>query len=292
MGAALRGGNEVDVALLDGLAALGQPGQRPVHRLALARKAAREGRHRQDRLTGQGLQQVVAQPIRVAPLLLRPLPLVDERDFKAGTQHRLGTQQLAQAAHLELRRVEIPWFRPETHQGAGAVPAHRAHDVQVLDLGAMLEGHGVFLAVPPDGDLQPARKRVDHRHPHPVQATGVAVGLLGKLAACMQLGEDHLHPRDALFGVDVDRHATPVVDHRDRTIAVQGHLDPLGEAGQRLVHAVVDDLLRQMIRAGGVGIHARTLLHRLKPGEHLDGGGVVGVVAHAGRLNPRWTPPF
>ena len=41
-------------------------------------------------------------------------------------------------------------------------------------------------------------------------------------------------------------------------------------AGQRFVDAVVDNFLRQMVGADGVGVHARTLAHRLKAGENFD----------------------
>ncbi len=46
-------------------------------------------------------------------------------------------------------------------------------------------------------------------------------------------------------------------------VGEQLHLDGFGEARQCLVHAVVDDLLGQMVGAGCVGVHARTLAHRV-----------------------------
>ena len=46
-------------------------------------------------------------------------------------------------------------------------------------------------------------------------------------------------------------------------------------AGERLIDAVVDDLVREMIRARGVGVHARPAAHRIQAAQHLDVGGGI-----------------
>ena len=46
-------------------------------------------------------------------------------------------------------------------------------------------------------------------------------------------------------------------------------------AGERLIDAVVDDFVRQMIRARGVGVHARAPAHRVQAAQHLDVGGGI-----------------
>jgi hypothetical protein len=68
--------------------------------------------------------------------------------------------------------------------------------------------------------------------------------------------------------LDVDRDAATVVADLDRAVVVQRHLDALAVAGQRLVHGVVDDLVRQVGQALGVGgpdVHARRLRTASRP---------------------------
>ncbi|MNN63151.1 hypothetical protein D3C81_1785090 [compost metagenome] len=96
----------------------------------------------------------------------------------------------------------------------------------------------------------------------------------------MQLGEDQLDAADALLRVDVHRHAAAVVDHLQRVVGVEDHLHRLGVTGQRLVDAVVDDLLGQVIGAAGVGVHARALAHRIETGEDFDGFCGIGGIGH------------
>jgi hypothetical protein len=44
----------------------------------------------------------------------------------------------------------------------------------------------------------------------------------------------------------------------------QRDIDALAVAGERLVDAVVDDLVGEMIRPTGVGVHAGTATHRVE----------------------------
>jgi hypothetical protein len=64
-------------------------------------------------------------------------------------------------------------------------------------------------------------------------------------------------------------------------------LDPVGVAGQRLVHGVVDDFGEQVMQrllVGAADIHAGAAAHRLKPFQHLDVlGGIAGLVTTARR---------
>jgi hypothetical protein len=46
-------------------------------------------------------------------------------------------------------------------------------------------------------------------------------------------------------------------------------------ASQRLIDAVIDDLVRQVIRAGGIGVHAGTPAYRIQAAQHFDIGGGV-----------------
>ena len=78
----------------------------------------------------------------------------------------------------------------------------------------------------------------------------------------------------------VDRDAAAVVAHAGRAVGLEPDLDPVGVAGDRLVHRVVEQLGDEVVQRALVGAadeHARTPAHRLEAFEHLDvGGGVVG----------------
>ena len=90
--------------------------------------------------------------------------------------------------------------------------------------------------------------------------------LVGKLAARMQAREDDLDAGQLFARMLIHRHAAPVIRDRDRAVPVQTDLDLRGITGNGLVHAVIHDLLHQMIGPAGVGVHAGALTHRIKPG--------------------------
>ena len=102
------------------------------------------------------------------------------------------------------------------------------------------------------------------------------VAVLVELAARMQLGHDDLGRRNALALVDVDRNAAAVVAHAKPSCR---HgcvtLTAVGMAGQRLVDAVVDDLIHHVVQAravvGVADIHAGPLADSLQALENLDG---------------------
>ena len=131
---------------------------------------------------------------------------------------------------------------------------------------------------PLDVDVEPGGQRVDDRRADAVQPAGGDVRAAAELAAGVQLGEDHLDAGQAGLGLLVDRDAAAVVVHLDGAVGVQGDLDAVRGAGQRLVHAVVDDLPHAVHEPAGVGgadVHARSLPDRL---EALQDQEVVGVV--------------
>ena len=77
----------------------------------------------------------------------------------------------------------------------------------------------------------------------------------------------------------IDRNAAAVVGHGDEAVGVHLDFDPVGVAGQRLVHGVVDDLGEQVMQrllVGAADIHAGPPAHRLEPLQHLD---VLGGIA-------------
>ena len=78
----------------------------------------------------------------------------------------------------------------------------------------------------------------------------------------------------------VDRDAAAVVGDGQAVAGLERDLDAAGVAGDRLVHAVVDDLGGEVVeraRVGAADIHAGAAADRLEPLEHLDRGSVVAV---------------
>ena len=100
-----------------------------------------------------------------------------------------------------------------------------------------------------------------------MQATGGVVGGVAELAACVQLGEDHLDAGEPGAGLGVHGDAAGMVDHPDRPVGAEGDLDLVAEAGECLVDGVVDDLPEAVHEAAGVrgsDVHGRPLPDRLQ----------------------------
>ena len=167
----------------------------------------------------------------------------------------------------------------ESHLGAALALGRIADQLEILLGVAVAEAHEVFLAAAPDVQVEMLAERIDHGSAHTVQAARDLVGVLVEFSAGMELGEDHVGGGNALFLVDVDRHAAAVVAHRDRTVAMQDHVDAVAIARQRLVDRIVDDLVDHVVQAGAVvgvaDIHAGALAHRFEAAQHLDRIGVV-----------------
>ena len=94
---------------------------------------------------------------------------------------------------------------------------------------AVAELHEMLFAVAPDGELEPARQRVDHRDADAVQAAGDLVGILVEFSAGMQLGHDDLGGGDAFALVDVGRDAAAVVVHGHRAVGVERDHDSVAK---------------------------------------------------------------
>ena len=87
----------------------------------------------------------------------------------------------------------------------------------------------------------------------------------------------------------IDRNAAAVIGDGDEAVRLHLDFDPVGVAGQRLVHRIVDHFGEQMMQrllVGAADIHAGTAANRLEPLQHLDMfGGVAGFgAAFARRL--------
>ena len=247
----------------------------------------------------------------VAELLLHHLrgALVADDELEARDDVRRLPGAADQAVHLEAGVLgeDLP-VRPEADPGAGPALRHplalagqaglrgerRAGPVTVEDAGhTPLEGQALLRRRPVDVDVHPGGQRVDHGQADAVQAAGGDVGPAAELAAGVQLGRNDLDARQARLGLLVGRDAATVVVHLDRSVVVQRHLDGVRDAGQGLVHAVVDDLpeaVHQAARVGRADVHARSLADRVEPLEDEEVCGVVRVVCrccHKGRTYPR-----
>ena len=113
-----------------------------------------------------------------------------------------------------------------------------------------------------------------------MQAARKAVGAtlaLVKLAAGVQAGEHQLDHWRFFFRVHTKGNTSAVVVHGHRAVGVQYDLDFLAMAGQRLVGGVVQDLLDDVQRVVGAGVHAGSLLDRLQAFENPDGTFGIGL---------------
>ena len=106
-----------------------------------------------------------------------------------------------------------------------------------------------------------------------MQAAGVVVVLMVKLAAGVQFGKNDLKPRDVELWVRVSRHAPAIVPNAGRAILMQGYLHLISKIIGRLINGVVNDFPQQMMQAagpGGTNVHARTVPDRVQFLEHLN----------------------
>ena len=150
------------------------------------------------------------------------------------------------------------------------------------------EGLAIELAVARDLDLELIRQRVHHRDADAVQAAGGLVDLGIEFSAGVQRRHDHFERRlVAEFRMRVDRNAAAVVGDGEQAVLVELDLDPVGVAGDRLVHGIVHHLGEEVVHrllVGAADIHARPAAHRLQPLQHLDvGGGIARVGLKAWR---------
>ena len=67
----------------------------------------------------------------------------------------------------------------------------------------MAEAHGVFLAIPPDRQIEIFGERVDDRNADAVQTAGNLVGILVEFSAGMQLGHDDFRRGNTFVLMDI-----------------------------------------------------------------------------------------
>ena len=221
-------------------------------------------------------------------VLLRVGALVGEADPQALVEVGRFAQAGADRLPAEVERLED--LRVRSEEGARPVVALPRRIETAVRLGgsaALLDRSlrrasdellVVTLAVAQDLDPHLGAQGVHDARADAVEAAGDLVATPAELTAGVELGHDHLEC--ALPGpVPVDRDAAPVVDHLERSVRVDDHVDPGRLVGHRLVDAVVDDLPDEVMQAAAIGradVHARAQAHRLEALENLD---VLGGVA-------------
>ncbi len=84
-----------------------------------------------------------------------------------------------------------------------------------------------------------------------MQAAGDLVAVAAELAARVQLRENDRQCRKTLVRNQVDRNAGAGVANGDGVVRMDGDVDEIVAAGERLVDGVVDHLVDEMVEAAG-----------------------------------------
>ncbi len=137
----------------------------------------------------------------------------------------------------------------------------------------------MLLAIAMDGQVEPVRQSIDHRHAHAMKPARNLVRIGIELAARMQLRHDDFCRRPPLALMHAHRDAAPIIGNLRRAIRMQRHRHEIGMSRQRFINGIIDNLIDHMMQARAVigiaNIHARPLAHRLQPFENLDGISIV-----------------
>ena len=145
--------------------------------------------------------------------------LVGDADVHALVEVAQLPQALAQHLEGEVQlQVEDLGVGLEAHPGAAAGGgAHQRQGGVGLAPG---EGHGVLLAVPPDGEPEALGEGVHAGDADAVQPAGDLVGVVVELAAGVEHRHDHFGGGAVLLLVQVRGNAAAVVLHRAAAVVV------------------------------------------------------------------------
>ena len=297
VGAAIGGRNRVAIGLQESVG-IGGPGDRPFDRAVAAgfARAAGEDVGMHQRGAGKACGEVVLQPVgeMEGGLFRHVVEALEQRlvampaDLDAAIEISLGARHLEHALGLE-RGLRPENLRIGPKSDLGAAPVGRATGLFQLALRlAALERHLVELLLARDLDLHALGQRVGDRDADAVQAARGLIDLGVEFAAGMQHAHDHFERGLVLeFRMRVDRNAAAVIGDADEAVRLHLDFDPVGVAGERLVHGIVDHLGEQVMQrllVGAADIHAGAAAHRLEPLQHLDMfGGVAGLRAAPAR---------
>ena len=181
-------------------------------------------------------------------------------DFDAGEEIGLGAGELVEPLGAELRVGAEDLRVGGEGDGRAAAVGGGADGLERGGGDALGEGLAVERLVARDLDHRVGRQSVDDADPDAVEAARGRIGFAFELPARVKHGHDHFERRLAgIFGVRVDRHAAAVVADGQPVSRRELNLDAAGVAGDRLVHAIVDDLGREVVERAFVGaadVHA------------------------------------
>ena len=196
-------------------------------------------------------------------LLLRAL--VVDADAHAAVEEGQFAQPLRQDVEAEVELLEDERVRLEGHLRA-ALPRGADLFQRALRLAAVIALH-VDLAVALDLDLERFGQRVHDRHADTMQTAGDLVRMAVEFPASVEFRHDDFRGRYTFGGVNLDGNAATVVFNCDRAIDVDGDVDLVAAADQRLVDRIVDHLEDEVVQAalGGVAdVHTGTLSNRIQ----------------------------
>src|SRR5207245_10525277 len=98
-----------------------------------------------------------------------------------------------------------------------------------------------------DLDLQPLGKRLHDENADAVQSALDLVAPAAKLPAGVEHGHHYFDAGLPNFRHDIDGNPAAVVRDRDAVVLVDGDVDPMAVAGERLIDAVVHDFKSQVV---------------------------------------------
>jgi hypothetical protein len=217
----------------------------------------------------------------VLELVALAVAFVLNRDDDAAVQEGELAKSLRQGVETVVGRLED--LSVGLERDLRSPPLRSPGDFELSERCSALVALLIHLSVAPDLEIQSFGQRVDDRNADPVETTRNFVAVVVELAAGVQHGQHHFGGGFAAF-VPIDRNSPPVVDNGDRPVYVDGDVDLVTVAGQRLINGVVDNLIYEMVKArcaGRTDVHRRTLPHRLEALEDLD---LVGAVVIGGSI--------
>ena len=267
---ALRRRDQVDVAFGDGRLGIRRPAESPVGALVSALHVARVGLLRQAVGLAELLDEIGPEVAREVPLLGLAGFVDLERNAQSRAKHGLRLQDMLEPRHRNVRRIEVRRIRPEPDRRSGLPALGGADCLELRHHLAVAETDVPFAPVAAHVAFEVLRERIDDRDADAVQAAGLFVALVREFSAGVQARQDQLDAAHLLLRVDVHRHAAAVVLDGDRSVLVNGDRDGLAMARERLVDAVVDDLVHEVVGAPRVRVHPRTPANGFESLEDLD----------------------
>ena len=197
-------------------------------------------------------------------------PAIEEAEFPQASGQDVETEFGGLGKNLGVR---LEGHRGADPRRAGALLEWRLRFAAAVPL-------GVHVALAVDFQLQVLRHGVDHRDADPVQPAGYLVAVLAELRPGVQLGQHDLGGGNALRGMNSHRDAAPIVLHGNRVVGMDKHLDVGAETRHGLVHAVVDDLVHEMVqplRSRAADVHGGPFAHGFEALEDVNAAGIVAI---------------